>query len=121
MVSMVPSIFPGWPPCLRFGVPKLAWRGDAQAEVLDMDEVLARSGIFQGVDPEAAESLVKDLETVEARKGEVIFNEGEPGDSLYIILSGKIKLGGRRVVAVRPRPAYRHRHRGHRRPAVPAP
>src|SRR2546429_6602928 len=60
-----------------------------------MDEVLARSGIFQGVDAEAAESLVKDLETVDIRKGDVLFNEGEPGDSLYIILSGKIKLGRR--------------------------
>ena len=60
-----------------------------------MDEVLARSGIFQGVDPEAAEALAKEMETIEVRKGEVVFNEGEPGDSLYIVLSGKIKLGRR--------------------------
>ena len=60
-----------------------------------MDEVLARSGIFQGVDADAAEALAKDMETIEARKGEVVFNEGEPGDSLYIVLSGKIKLGRR--------------------------
>jgi len=60
-----------------------------------MDEVLARSGIFQGVDPEAAEALAKEMETVEYRKGDVIFNEGEPGDSLYIVLSGKVKLGRR--------------------------
>src|SRR5688500_6194581 len=60
-----------------------------------MDEVLARSGIFQGVDSDAAESLAKELEYVEARKGEIIFNEGDPGDSLYIVLSGKIKLGRR--------------------------
>ena len=60
-----------------------------------MDETLARSGIFQGVDPEAAEALAKDMETIEARKGEIVFNEGEPGDSLYIVLSGKIKVGRR--------------------------
>src|SRR5215207_4138142 len=60
-----------------------------------MDEVLARSGILQGVDPESADSLAKEMETIEARKGEIIFNEGEPGDSLYIVLSGKIKLGRR--------------------------
>jgi CRP-like cAMP-binding protein len=29
------------------------------------------------------------------RKGDVVFNEGEAGDSLYIVLSGKIKLGRR--------------------------
>jgi CRP-like cAMP-binding protein len=92
---MVPSIFPGWAPCPAFDVHKLAWRGDARAEVLEMDEVLARSGIFQGVDADAAESLAKDLEMIDIRKGDVVFNEGEPGDSLYIVLSGKIKLGRR--------------------------
>src|SRR4026209_146110 len=60
-----------------------------------MDEVLARSGIFQGVDPEAAEALAREMETTEVRKGGFGFNGGEPGDSLYILLSGKIKLGRR--------------------------
>ena len=60
-----------------------------------MDETLARSGIFQGVDPDAAEALAKEMETIEARKGEVLFSEGEPGDSLYIVLSGKLKVGRR--------------------------
>src|SRR5919199_3531221 len=60
-----------------------------------MDEVLARSGIFQGVDPEAAEALAKEMDIIEIRKGDVLFNEGEAGDSLYIVLSGKIKLGRR--------------------------
>jgi CRP-like cAMP-binding protein len=57
-----------------------------------MDEVLARSGIFQGVEPDAAESLAKELEYIETRKGEILFSEGEPGDSLYIVLSGKVKV-----------------------------
>ena len=60
-----------------------------------MDEILARSGIFQGVDQDAAEALAREMDTVEVRKGEVIFNEGEPGDSLYIVLTGKIKVGRR--------------------------
>ena len=60
-----------------------------------MDEVLARSGIFQGVESDAADSLAKEMETIDVRKGEIVFNEGEPGDSLYILLSGKIKVGRR--------------------------
>jgi CRP-like cAMP-binding protein len=60
-----------------------------------MDEVLARCGLFQGVDADAAESLAKELEYVEVRKGDVLFTEGEPGDSLYIVMSGKIKVGRR--------------------------
>src|SRR5690606_1211962 len=75
--------------------PRLAFARRSASEVCAMDEVLARSGIFQGVDPEAAEALSKEMETVEFRKGEVVFSEGEPGDSLYIVLSGKLKLGRR--------------------------
>ncbi|GAA4386742.1 Crp/Fnr family transcriptional regulator [Tsukamurella soli] len=60
-----------------------------------MDEVLARAGIFQGVEPAAVEALMKDLHPVDYPRGHVIFNEGEPGDRLYIILSGKVKLGRR--------------------------
>ena len=60
-----------------------------------MDEALARSGLFQGVESGAADDLAKEMETIEIRKGEVLFNEGEPGDSLYIVLTGKIKVGRR--------------------------
>jgi CRP-like cAMP-binding protein len=60
-----------------------------------MDEVLARCGLFQGVDADAAETLAKELDYVEVRKGDIVFTEGEPGDSLYIVMSGKIKVGRR--------------------------
>ena len=56
-----------------------------------MEEVLARAGLFQGVDPEAAESLAAQLEHLDAPRGQVIFSEGDPGDSLYIVESGKVK------------------------------
>ena len=58
-----------------------------------MDETLARAGIFQNVEPAAAEALAQSLEPVEFPRGHVIFAEGEPGDRLYIIQSGKVKLG----------------------------
>jgi CRP/FNR family cyclic AMP-dependent transcriptional regulator len=60
-----------------------------------MDEVLARAGLFQGIDPEVAAPIVKELEYVDVSRGEVIFAEGEPGDSLYIVLSGKVKVSRR--------------------------
>jgi CRP/FNR family cyclic AMP-dependent transcriptional regulator len=60
-----------------------------------MDEVLARCGLFQGVDAEAAEALVSSLEYVDVSRGQVVFSESEPGDSLYIVLSGKVKIGRR--------------------------
>ena len=55
-------------------------------------EVLSRAGIFQGVDPAAVASLITELETIRFGRGTHIFDEGEPGSRLYIIISGKIKL-----------------------------
>jgi len=61
----------------------------------DVDEVLARAGIFQGVEPAAVQALTQQLQPVDFPRGHTIFNEGEPGDRLYIIISGKIKIGRR--------------------------
>ena len=58
-----------------------------------MDDVLTRAGIFQGVEPHAVEVLAQALESAEFARGAVIFAEGEPGDRLYIISSGKVKIG----------------------------
>jgi CRP/FNR family cyclic AMP-dependent transcriptional regulator len=60
-----------------------------------VDEILRRAGLFQGVDPEDVEALSGEFEIFEAPRGAVLFNEGEPGDSLYIVLAGKVKLGRR--------------------------
>ena len=58
-----------------------------------MDEILARAGIFQGVGPSAVSALTKQLRPVDFPRGHSVFAEGEPGDRLYIIVSGKIKIG----------------------------
>jgi CRP-like cAMP-binding protein len=58
-----------------------------------VDDTLARAGIFQGVEPEAAAALAAQLETVTFPRSSAIFSEGELGDRLYIILEGKVKLG----------------------------
>ncbi len=58
-----------------------------------MEENLAKAGIFQGVDSDAALALGNQLETVDYPRGSAIFTEGELGDRLYIILTGKVKLG----------------------------
>ncbi len=60
-----------------------------------MDEVLARAGLFQGVAPEAAEALAESLEYSDFGRGEIVFSEGEQGDTLYIVVSGKVKIGRR--------------------------
>ena len=69
-----------------------AWRRDMTGGD-KVDETLARAGIFQGVDQASAAALLQTLEPVEFPRGHVIFAEGEPGDRLYIIHSGKVKIG----------------------------
>ncbi len=57
-----------------------------------VQDTLARAGIFQGVDPDAVAALIGEMETEKFPKGSTIFDEGEPGDRLYIIVEGKVKL-----------------------------
>ena len=59
------------------------------------DDVLARAGLFQGVAPEAREALASSLQYGDYTRGETVFTEGEQGDTLYIVLSGKVKVGRR--------------------------
>jgi CRP/FNR family cyclic AMP-dependent transcriptional regulator len=61
----------------------------------DADKILARAGLFQGVERSAVTALTKQLRPVDFPPGHVIFAEGEPGDRLYIIISGKVKIGRR--------------------------
>ena len=56
------------------------------------DAVLVRAGLFQGVDPGATASLIAQLRPVEFRRGQEIFHQGDPGDTLFIIVSGKVKI-----------------------------
>jgi len=60
-----------------------------------VDEILARAGIFQGVEPGAVAALTKQLQPVDFPRGHTVFAEGEPGDRLYIIVTGKVKIGRR--------------------------
>jgi CRP-like cAMP-binding protein len=59
------------------------------------DLILARAGLFQGVECSAVSALTKQLQPVDLPPGHVLFAEGEPGDRLYIIISGKVKIGRR--------------------------
>ena len=57
------------------------------------DQVVRRAPLFAALDDESAAALLASMTQVELRRGEVLFSEGEPGDRLYVITSGKIKLG----------------------------
>ncbi len=60
-----------------------------------VDKILATAAVFQGVDPSAVSALTLQLHPIDFPCGHTVFAEGEPGDRLFIIISGKVKIGRR--------------------------
>jgi CRP/FNR family transcriptional regulator, cyclic AMP receptor protein len=59
------------------------------------DDVVLSAPLFAGIDEEAAQALLGSMRPLRLGRGQSVFQEGEPGDRLYIIGSGKMKLGRR--------------------------
>jgi len=59
------------------------------------EDVLSRAGLFRGVAAEARDALAATLHYADYSRGATVFAEGEQGDTLYIVLSGKVKVGRR--------------------------
>lgn len=57
------------------------------------DDVVRQAPLFAALDAEASSALRSNMTTVELGRGEILFHEGDPGDRLYVILDGKVKLG----------------------------
>jgi CRP-like cAMP-binding protein len=58
-----------------------------------VNDVLNGAPLFAALDPEAAAALRASMIEVPLTRGDVLFTEGEPGDRLYVVADGKIKLG----------------------------
>ena len=48
--------------------------------------------LFEGLDPDVLEKIAPGVGIISLREGEVIFREGEQGDSLYLIGEGSVKI-----------------------------
>ncbi|GAA3519010.1 Crp/Fnr family transcriptional regulator [Aeromicrobium panaciterrae] len=57
------------------------------------DDVLRQAPLFSGLDDEAAAALEASMSPTSLRRGEILFNEGDDGDQLYVVTDGKVKLG----------------------------
>jgi len=55
-------------------------------------DVFASSPLFEQASREIMESLAGRLKRRRFRRGEVIFHQGDPGDSLHIVASGAVKI-----------------------------
>ena len=55
-------------------------------------ELLKRVDIFHQVPEAPLQELLATAETVGVEKGDVIFREGEPGGTMYLVVSGAVEL-----------------------------
>jgi CRP/FNR family cyclic AMP-dependent transcriptional regulator len=58
-----------------------------------VDDVLMSAPLFSALDAEAASALKASMDERRLFKGDILFAEGDPGDRLYVVTSGKVKLG----------------------------
>lgn len=68
-------------------------RRSGRRRVEAVDDVLMQAPLFAALDPEAAAALRAATNVVRLSKGGVLFREGDPGDRLYVVAKGKVKLG----------------------------
>ena len=59
------------------------------------DSAIGSVPLFAALDDDARVALREAMGEVSLRRGETLFHEGEPGDRLYLVLEGKVKLGHR--------------------------
>lgn len=57
-----------------------------------MQDHLRTAALFSALDDDAARALRASMVEQRLTRGEVLFTEGEPGDKLYVVESGKVKL-----------------------------
>jgi CRP-like cAMP-binding protein len=55
-------------------------------------DALAVIPFFAGLEPAALERLAASMRTRRFRRGEVIFHVGDPGDALFVIITGEVKI-----------------------------
>src|SRR5690242_4500765 len=53
---------------------------------------LRRCGLFGSADDDAIETLIHVLKVRKFRRGETIFHQGDPGDALFVVDTGSVKV-----------------------------
>ena len=55
-------------------------------------QVLSGTALFGALDPDALASVMGELEPKSLEGGQVLFRQGDPGDALYVVLSGRLRV-----------------------------
>jgi CRP/FNR family transcriptional regulator len=57
-----------------------------------VDDVLQRAPLFAALEDDDAAELRASMTEVSLERGDSLFHEGDPGDRLYVVIEGKVKL-----------------------------
>jgi len=66
------------------------------ARMVETEPVVAALGrclLFAGLDERGLMSLAREMRLRRFRRGEVLFHQGDPGDALFVVTSGAVKIG----------------------------
>jgi len=63
-----------------------------EAALREAAAALGRARIFGGLEPGVLERLAGELRRRRFRRGEIIFHAGDPGDALFVVVSGAVKI-----------------------------
>ena len=69
-----------------------AIRGDALLKIDRAASLLNETQLFGELDPDSVERLADRAVERTYKKGQLIFHEGDPGDSLYVVAAGMVKV-----------------------------
>lgn len=70
----------------------------AAPDSFDTFRCFAANSLFEGIRADVLEDIRYEMKPIRLEEGEVVFDEGDPGDSLYLVGEGSIKISktGRR-------------------------
>ena len=57
------------------------------------EDIVRKAPLFTAIDDASAASLRASMSGIKISKGQVLFKEGDPGDKLFVVVEGKLKLG----------------------------
>ncbi len=86
-MAKLPPLLP-WPRPFEF-----TYMGSALA--IESFEQFSGNRLFEGIKPELLQGIAPELAIVRLQPGEVIFQEGDRGDSLYLVGEGSVKISKR--------------------------
>src|SRR4029077_15078077 len=55
-------------------------------------ERFSENRLFEGIDAEVLKKITPKIGVLRMQPGEIIFREGDPGDSLYLVGEGSVKI-----------------------------